>query len=33
VRVGGAWMLAVLLVIVAAVSFALGYFAVMRFMG
>jgi hypothetical protein len=31
VKVSGAWKLAVLLLVVAAVSFALGYFTVVRF--
>jgi hypothetical protein len=32
-RVSGAWMLAVLLIVVAVVSFVLGYYAMLRFLG
>jgi len=32
-RIGGAWKLAVLLLVVAVVSFVLGYQTVLRFMG
>ena len=32
-RVSGAWMLAVLLLVVAVVSFVLGYYAMLRFLG
>lgn len=32
-RVSGAWMLAVLLLVVAVASFVLGYHAMLRFMG